>query len=288
MRNGNVNLSPSEKTHWGASKREAFGWRSDTDTGEFMWLEKRLLNIDHDYQRKTINPTRISKICKDWSWPACGVLTVFRRTSDNRHYVVDGQHRHSAALKRDDIQELPCLVFSGEIVSEEAKAFVAANTVRGPMKAVDAYRARIVANDPAALAISAALEEWGYKISNGTGQGRVSCIAALEKVYASGVDRFRRVLSIVCTLADGGPFGAHIFTAMGYLDYHLERKEWGNILRKDVAEKILKLGMSQCEESMRKFEALVGKGGERIRAAGILAEVNKSKRTNRIPAIYEV
>lgn len=282
-----VRFDPNENHASGGTKRSIYGWKAVSDRGEFMWLDKRLLNIDHNYQREQISKSRIYEIARNWSWQAFGVILVFLRESNGRHYVYDGQHRVLASLKRDDVQELPCFVFVGESVAQEASGYVAANTVRGPMQALEKFKARVVAEDPNALSIKACLEEWGYQLDVSEGQGKVACINCMEAIYVKDVGMFRRVLATLARLAEGGTFRNRIFSGLAYVDEHMRRHRIGDIGRRDVQEKLSLLGLRALEEAGRRYSNLAGgKGGAKVWAAGIVVEINKGRRTNRLPAVF--
>lgn len=151
-------LSLSDRHVCGKSKREVYGWQKPGEGGEFMWLDKNLLNVDPTYQRSK-SQVKVDTISREFSWPALGCILVALR-SDARYFVYDGQHRVMAAKRRDDVQELPCLVFHFDELSAEAQAFVQANTVRGAVSIVDKFRARIEANDADALAMAAIAERY--------------------------------------------------------------------------------------------------------------------------------
>jgi hypothetical protein len=280
-------LHPNDSHRGGKPKREIYGWKAAADRGEFMWLDKRLINIDHAYQRERVSHARVLEIARSWSWQALGVILLFKRVSDGRYYAYDGQHRVLASMKRDDVQELPCFVFPGDTVAEEADAYVAANTVRGPMQAIEKFKARIIALDPTALAIQAALEEWGYRVSTCSTPGNIACIGSLESVYVKDVAMFRRTLQTVVKLCNGDCFRDKIFNALAYVDEHMRRNNCGDISRRDVQEKLELIGLDALCEAGRKYSNLAGgKGGCKVWAAGIVFEINKGRRTNKLPPVF--
>lgn len=280
MRNGTIH---DDSKRGGRSKRELFGWKAAGDRGQLMWLDKRLLNVDHAYQRVRTKENRVNEIARTWSWPACLPIGVFVRP-DGRYYVYDGQHRVRAALKRDDVQELPCWVFEGEEVAEEADAFVKSNTVRGPVTAAEKFKAKLVANDEESRAISAILGDYGYEVGvGGNTRGMICCIAAVERAYQRSPERLRRVLAICQSVYDNKPPNNVVFQAMEYLDGHLASSEGASIYRADVKEKLLATDARELEKVCLSYQALSGgKGGAKVWAAGLVEHLNKGKRTRRI------
>jgi hypothetical protein len=91
------------------SKVERYGWEMKDEPGELMHVDKKRLRIDHEYQRSA-NEVKVTEITKRFSWLALGAIVVVRR--GDAYYVVDGQHRVMAAMRRTDIATLPCVVFS--------------------------------------------------------------------------------------------------------------------------------------------------------------------------------
>src|SRR5690606_19559428 len=72
---------------------------------------------------------------------------------------IDGQHRYLAALTRDDIDELPCVVISDQDFKEQAKSFVAINTKRVNLHSLGKYHAAVAAGDETAMDIAGMLME---------------------------------------------------------------------------------------------------------------------------------
>ena len=67
-----------------------------------------LMKLDESYQRE-IDKDNIQKLVRDWDNDRCDFLLVSFR--DDRFYVVDGQHRYTAADYRE-IKTLPCIILT--------------------------------------------------------------------------------------------------------------------------------------------------------------------------------
>lgn len=121
--------------------------------GELKWLPLKQLFIDSSYQRQVLDAGRrnIRKIVEEFSWALFGVLVVARRGL-TRYAIIDGQHRALGAVYRGDIADVPCLILQGGAASE-ALAFAAINGNVTRVHALQAFRARVVAQDADALAI---------------------------------------------------------------------------------------------------------------------------------------
>lgn len=126
------------------TKVAKYKWRTDTRPGELMMIPKGSLEVDSAYQRGQ-NELKVQHIASSWSWPAFGALIVARR--GDRFFVIDGQHRALAAIRRADVSDLPCVVFPMENIEQEALAFLDSNTSRKPLTTADKYKASLVVGD---------------------------------------------------------------------------------------------------------------------------------------------
>jgi hypothetical protein len=132
------------------------------------WIGVERLAIDESYQRATDSAASrrlIHKIKTGWNWNYCQPLVVSRRI-DGGLYVVDGQHRLSAAIGRGDIPHLPCVVISGQDENGEASAFVALNTQRQKLSQADIFNAMLASGDATAKQVAALLEETGWRMAH--------------------------------------------------------------------------------------------------------------------------
>lgn len=131
------------------------------------WIPLDQLNIDEGYQRSIENETSrrlIKRIAISWDWDLCQPLSVSRRT-DGDLYVVDGQHRLSAARLRGDLPHLPCIISSRRSALDEAHTFVALNRNRRPLSAMDVFRAEFAAGDGDSREVMDLIESAGLSLA---------------------------------------------------------------------------------------------------------------------------
>lgn len=108
------------------------------------------LQVDPSYQRDAgagDSQSLIRQIARSWDWRLCAPLTVSRRVDPHGFFVIDGQHRLEAAKLRGDIDYLPCIVSTFASLEDEARCFVAVNTRRKRINALDTFRAQLAAGD---------------------------------------------------------------------------------------------------------------------------------------------
>jgi hypothetical protein len=113
------------------------------------WIDKTLLAIEPSYQR-TLSAKRsqvlISKLAAHFCWAHCAPLIV-AANGPASWVIIDGQHRHQAALKRADIRDLPCYVVAAKDLAERAQAFVAHNRDRVALTSLALFHAGVAAGD---------------------------------------------------------------------------------------------------------------------------------------------
>jgi hypothetical protein len=279
----------SELHACGRPKREVYDWEVPGERGDFQWVSKFSLRVDHTYQRETVSQARVNEIAAGWSWPALGVLGVFRR-DDGTLWIYDGQHRWLAAKKRDDVQELPCLIFTASGAKHlklEAAGFGKANNARGSMNSIERFKADLVAECKVALAVQDLVESCGYRIAHSTSDGTVSFVRALAQ--AMNTDRAACEEAFLCcaSIVKGATFSVTIFKGLFFLEQHLKKIGLG-INTPHIREKLHSATEADLIRAMDSAIIYHGKGGERIGADGLVQFINKGKRTRHIPAIVQV
>lgn len=155
-----------------------------------QWALVSQLQVDAEYQRSTDNgPSQnlIRKIAMHWNWDLCQPLVVSRR-ADGSLFVIDGQHRWEAAVRRGDITQLPCVVVDYASAADEAASFVHLNQQRKPLSKLDVFKAAVASEDEEACAILAAMEAAGLSVAphgNFTAwkPGMVSNIGGIEAAW---------------------------------------------------------------------------------------------------------
>lgn len=262
----------SEERVLGRDKIERYGWKVQDHPGDFELIHKTQLIINEEYQRAA-SPTKIRELQRDWSWVACGAISVARRSGS--YWVVDGQHRVLAAKKRSDIAELPCIVFSVEDVAEEARGFLNANANRKPVSAVAKHRAAVVAGDPDAVALQQVLDEFGIE-PNPTNDGNpdhISCIASAAKKSAESVEDFKLVFGVAIELARASDqqLPAVLLDGLWYLNRNVE----GGVSNPRLRKRLFDTGASRLVEGANRAAAFFAKGGAKVWATGMLEVLNK-------------
>ncbi len=267
----------------GADKVSKWKWASVGRKGKLQEIRKTDLCVDETYQREGIH-SRVIELAKEWWWMACGVLTVVRRP-DGRLVIIDGQHRWMAACNRSDIDEMPCIVFD-EIeggVTQEAAAFVKANSNRKTVRASDIFRAKAVAGDEWAMKARDLIESIGRRVVNsGKGSGKtIACVGAVQICLKGNEASMRRIWPLVAEICEGGVMNEVVLRGLHFLESSLSG---GMSLTGDPwADKIRRVGAEALQRAAKNYAAITGKGGAKQWAAGIASELNKGMRANKLP-----
>lgn len=264
-------LKANEKCAKSNSKVQRYGWEKRGEKGELAWVNKNTLSIDSSYQRNA-KSAKVLKIAADWSWVGCGVIVVSRR--NGLLYVVDGQHRVLAALKRDDITHLPALIFDITEVNKEAEGFIDLNVNRKPLDFVYKYKALIVAGDKVALAVDDMLQKHGISIVNGRAKKSTNSGARLMRSMASNPEKTRRVFDVACEICQDEYISEMMLGGLWVLDSKIK----GGLSDDKLRKRLISVGREALEMSAKRAAAFYARGGDAVWADGMLQEINKNLR----------
>lgn len=255
----------------GTSKIDAYKWVCVDKPGKFAMIPKGDILIDEDYQRDA-NGGKILSLARSWSWIACGAIIIGKR--DGKFWAIDGQHRLLAAMKRDDIKEMPCIVFPTNSQREEAQGFLDGNGNRRPVGAVAKFHAMVVAGDETAIYVKGALDRYKINLqSNWSGMpGNMKCIAAALRMATVNRERFERVFSFMVKLCQNSMFiHEKLLLALDHIDGHCG----DGLSDKRLSARIIDAGPGRLIEGINRASAYFAKGGSKIWAQGVLDVINK-------------
>jgi hypothetical protein len=255
----------------GADKAKQHHWEDIEDIPyDLCRIKKTLLWIDHDTQRADISRENINAIAATWNWVYAGVLIVCRR--GDKFMVIEGQHRLMAAMKRREITELPCIVFRFKDVAQEARAFLAINTRRKAVSAIDKHRIGGRGGDDEILRANAVLQRAGVSVAKDPkGSDQTKAIVAVKNaIKSSGEDAVVSVLTILRQVEWSSGIPSTTIRVLCYLRKNLE----GGIDARFVS-RLIAMGGDQIQAAENKGAALGGSHGERVRSIGLIEAVNK-------------
>lgn len=256
------------------TKIERYNWKVKDNPGVFMLLDKHSLNVDHSYQREE-NTSKVRGMANSWSWIACGIIVVANR--DGSFWVIDGQHRVLASRHRADIATLPCLIFEIDSVPNEAKGFLAANTLRRSVTALDKYRAQLVAGDAMAMYINDMLTRYNVSLSRDSGKSlETRCVSILTKLARSDKQAFESTLDIVTALSINSNSEISEIILDGL--FYLYRSGLNFREDKKLRNRILTIGDQELKRAAKRVAAAYAKGGARRWADGMLDAINHGLR----------
>ena len=268
--------------HFGdASKASRYKWAGVSNSqGRFEYIDKTRLAIDRTVQRDASNAVsekNIRSIAAEWDWVACGVLSVSMR--DGEYVVFDGQHRLMAAMKREEITTLPCLVFKNATVADEASGFLKINTGKKPVSLFDRHRIALIAGDESAIATERAARSAGIAFSRSPGAGQTK---ALDWVYRNAEHgQVDVILRAAVDIMRDGPISRRFLEALAYI-----HRFTSDGINDRLVGILRKHGYKAIEDGMTRSASGFARGGGRVFAVGVL-DVANYRLQNRIELLNE-
>lgn len=248
---------------------EAKGWKLIGAPGSLKYIRKDLILVDLNYQRD-LETNKVKKIAAEWNWVALGALILARR--DKKLYVVDGQHRLYAALMREDIKSLPCVVFESAGVEREAKDFVSIQKNRMAMMSWDVYKALLASGDETALELEKIVNSSGRSVSKRNSNSSIRCVSRLMDQVRQNKEKLTNIFPLMSRLMEGHPFHERIVAAIFYVETRLpdgvslSDKRWTN--------RILEIGYDEILLSIGRACAYHIRGSDAVFAEGLLNAIN--------------
>jgi hypothetical protein len=251
------------------SKIERYGWTIKDEPGVQLEIPKHDLVVDESYQRPETQE-KILALARAWSWMACGVISVADR--DGVFYVFDGNNRACAARLRSDITNLPCIVFSTVSAVTEAEGFLRANTFRKPITGIDKFRALVVTEDPAAMAVRALCEEAGRTIQYHDSATSVRCVSTLLRLATNNKDALERLWPLINALMLGRTLLDRVVQALVYIEENMPEGE--SLTDRHWRERVLNAGADNLLNAANRAAALYCRGGAKVWATGMVEAIN--------------
>lgn len=264
-----------DKTQHGQSKAERYKWTmADVSSpGETLMINKHKLNIDHRYQRRAVD-TKVLRMAREFSWVAFGALTVSRR--GDQMYVVDGQHRLEAALRRDDVSDVPCVVYSLNDAHQEAQGFLDLNGNRKPVTSLEKFKGEIFAGNEIPVFVNKLIAESGRTVGCASSSGCVACVGILQKLASEDRSKLAALWPVICKLCDGKPIQNEIVKGAWYAEKSMP--EGCTFTSGRWMGRLLEAGYDNVLAGIRKATAYHGSMSPRFAAEGIVNACNHKLR----------
>lgn len=274
-------IAPAPGSHNAPTKREKYSWAEPCSPGRFKMISKYDLNVDDIYQRDQKAVTKVLSIARKWDWSLFGTILVSQRR-DGSYWVYEGGHRTAASFYRDDIDLLPCMVFSDKDISDEARAFVGANTLKSNVSAIIVNRAGVVSKEPHATMCEEIAKAFGYRIVQSSGAGCFSGVVALRKIVEQDPVLASDCFGACARIANGMYFSAMLLSGLALLVQKMRTKYKITLFETDYFDALLQAGVSGCEAAIHRERYNSGVGGSVSAARGLLEIINKNRRSRKL------
>lgn len=243
--------------------------------GELRWVSKETLRIDLRYQRQA-GEYKVREIARKWSWVACGVIVVANRRGI--YYVIDGGHRVLAAIQRDDVKALPCIVFRTRSIEDEAGGYIAANKLRRPVTAIQTFRAMCIMGDPVAIGVRTLLDEHGIGIRHDSKSPKtIKCIGALLHCYKTDPGVFRDIWPLIVEVCAAGSIKQRVVYTLFSIECRLKGTA-SSLLIQPWRARVVSLSATGICDAAAKASALYAEGGIAIWTRGVVEAINRGIR----------
>lgn len=252
--------------------------------GRFLMIAVANLEVDRSYQRED-KKAHVAKIVKTFVWRNFGALSVVEQKSAYR--VVDGAQR-LAACKLLGIPMVPCMVYPVAHREEEIDTFIAINTLRKKVNHDELFKARLDKGDETAVFLRDLLKEAGY-VPAAVGSTRIGEFRIIGSVYNAAVEDLDLCVDVLQTFLDLYPSNrlmhnpATVFRALWTAAKYYRKKHKLVFLTQDVRKKLKNTPIRQLVKACKDGSTFTGCRGGYGWAFGLVALVNKSKRTGRFP-----
>jgi hypothetical protein len=148
--------------------------------GRSTYLPVSCMEMDPQTQRK-LNRAWVKARVSDFDPELFGSIVISLRMG--RYLIVDGQHRvELLRLMGWGDQKVPCLLYEGLTLAEEAALFIGLAERRNA-RTFDRFRISIVAGDKAACDIDRIVRAQGLCLSDQKKDGAIAAVGALGRVY---------------------------------------------------------------------------------------------------------
>lgn len=262
--------NPEAFVHRGKhTKVERYGWADPAQRGVLICVSKWQLRIDRDYQRN-VNEAKVMDIATNFSWPAFGTLTVAKR-SDGSMWIVEGQHRHCAAMRRADVIDVPCNVFEMASRKEEAGTFLTTNSNRKPVGAVEKFKAQLMNDDAAAALVQELIGAVGRHV--GDGKDGVRCVRLLYNYAKSEPRLLRKMWTLIHEVCAGECVSERIVDGFMYIEPRMPNGD--SLTGTRWRRRAVDIGLTEFLAATTRCSAMYSKGGVKIWAEGIVIRLNK-------------
>jgi hypothetical protein len=189
---------------------------------EVVFLTISQLRINDAYQRSmtVASQAGMRRMAKGWDWNRYQPISVATTDDDAIFEVTDGQRRAIAAACNGNIHILPCYLVPALTLADKAAAFVGVNQGKVGLTPANVYKGRLVAADPVALAVQAALDANACRILDmppAKGIYKVGDTMAVGSLMALAKDRdSERVSALIgiCKAAGCAPISAKMLKAL--------------------------------------------------------------------------
>lgn len=258
---------------------ERYGWEVQDKPGEFQWIHKDHIFVDHRYQRG-LKLSKVLALAAKWSWIACSAISVAQRPGETIFHAMEGQHRLEALKRRADITMVPCMVFATTSVAEESRGFLNANSNRKPVGVADKHKAMMEAGDREAQIIDDLAKSVGRVVGPTSGPTSVHCVAIMLTMLAEDEKSLRKAYALAARICDKESLTKRILAGLYYVERHLE--DGCSITDTKITRRLADRGYQTLNDAIHAAVSMHGSASPKVCALGMVACYNKGLRNGHL------
>ena len=152
-----------------------------TSTLRMEQIKPTDFSVDHRAQRAIVEPHR-DNLTSRFDPRKVGAVIVSERANGDK-YVLDGQHRLTAAANSGYNGTIPAVIHSGLTIDEEADIFLALNESK-LVHPIDKFHARVTAGRATSVTVNNIVKSLGFAVeTTGLSPKSIAAVATLERIY---------------------------------------------------------------------------------------------------------
>ena len=266
------------------SKIDRYKWTKAGEPGTMILVDKDQLSISLDYQREATSRQSVLRIARNFDWAKFGVLIV-SETKDG-FYVMDGGHRLRAALLRDDVKSVPCVIFEMGSVSSEAAAFYGINNDRRVVTPYEKHKSALcsaqggIPGFEMAVKADKIIRKHGYEFTGSSAKlYECTAIITIYNMVRKNSTLADIAVDILAKIAEGLPLRNEELKGLFYLLQNNPSIDFYGFPLDNMAS----AGLEQVRKDIRQKVLMVsGNGNYIVMAAGMLKIINKGRSKNKV------
>ncbi|MDM2174990.1 hypothetical protein PP404_24445 [Mycobacteroides abscessus] len=238
-------------------------------TSRIGWVLLDQMKVSPVAQR-ALNQAWVDRLAAEFNPDVMGMLHVSYR--DGWYYVIDGQHRKSAAIQwMGSDQQVQCHIYEGLTSADEADLFLRLNSVKAQTP-MSKYKVALTAGRPIETDIDRIARSAGLVIGLSKDLEEIGCVTALVNTYnKSGPGSLAFALRVIRDAYGYDGFQRDPIAALALI-----KDRYGDAIEEDkLIMRLNKIGVVELRREARKWRDTTGNPGAQCFAHAMIIFYNR-------------